>query len=378
VIKLAARDPPDGPCAPLRHFAGACEIDITPPSSYRTAIMRNRLIPALAVLVAAAVPAHADPVEDFYKGRNVTVLIGYSPGGSYDAAGRVLAHYMGRYIPGNPSLVPQNMPGAGTLNLVNYLYNVSPKDGTAFGIFARGMAMEPLIGGTNAKFDATKLTWIGSAANEISVCATYATSPVKSWNDALTKEFTVAGNGSGSDPDVFANVLRNRFGVKDRLISGFPGSSEISLAMERGEIDGRCGWSWSSIKAEKAQWLAEHKLNIVVQLALEKAPDLPNVPLITELATDDRQRQILKLIFSRQTMGRPFAGPPGIPAERAEALRKAFDLTMKDPEFLAEAEKRGLEINPVSGRDLEKLISELYQTPKDIVAEAHEAIERVH
>ena len=341
--------------------------------------MRNRLVPVLAVLLAAAAsPAHADSVEDFYKGRNVTVLIGYSPGGSYDAAGRVLARYMGRYIPGNPSLVPQNMPGAGTLNLVNYLYNVSPKDGSAFGIFARGMAMEPLIGGTNAKFDATKLSWIGSAANEISLCATYQTSPVKSWNDALTKDFTVAGNGSGSDPDVFANVLRNLFGVKDRLISGFPGSSEISLAMERGEVDGRCGWSWSSIKAEKAQWLAEHKLNLIVQLALQKAPDLPNVPLITELATNDRQRQILKLIFSRQTMGRPFAGPPGIPAERAEALRRAFDLTMKDPEFLAEAEKRGLEINPVSGHDLEKLITELYQTPKDIVAEAHEAIERSH
>jgi tripartite-type tricarboxylate transporter receptor subunit TctC len=240
------------------------------------------------------------------------------------------------------------------------------------------MAMEPLIGGTNAKFDATKLTWIGSAANEISLCATYQTSPVKTWTDALTKEFTVAGNGSGSDPDVFANVLRNRFGVKNRLISGYPGSAEISLAMERGEIDGRCGWSWSSIKAEKSQWLAEHKLNLIVQLALAKASDLPNVPLITELATDDRQRQILKLIFSRQTMGRPFAGPPGIPADRAEALRKAFDLTMKDPEFLAEAEKRGLEINPVSGHDIEKLLAELYQTPKDVVAEAREATERSH
>ena len=334
-------------------------------------------LPALALTLAAlAAPAKADPVEDFYKGRNITVLIGYSPGGSYDSAGRVLARYMGRYIPGNPTFVPQNMPGAGTLNLVNYLYNVSPKDGTAFGIFARGMAMEPLIGGTNAKFDATKLTWIGSAANEISLCATFATSPVKTWNDALTKEFTVAGNGSGSDPDVFANVLRNRFGVKDRLISGFPGSAEISLAMERGEVDGRCGWSWSSIKAEKSAWLAEHKLNLIVQLALEKAADLPNVPLITDLATDDRQRQILKLIFSRQTMGRPFAGPPGIPPERAEALRKAFDLTMKDPEFLAEAEKRGLEINPVSGHDIEKLLAELYRTPKDVVAEAREAIER--
>ncbi len=339
--------------------------------------MRNQLIPTLAIVMAAvAAPAHADSVEDFYKGRTITVLIGYSPGGSYDAAGRVLARHMGRYIPGNPSLVPQNMPGAGTLNLVNYLYNVSPKDGTAFGIFARGMAMEPLIGGTNAKFDATKLTWIGSAANEISLCATYATSPVKNWNDALTKDFTVAGNGSGSDPDVFANVLRNAFGVKDRLISGYPGSAEISLAMERGEIDGRCGWSWSSIKAEKAQWLAEHKLNLIVQLALEKAADLPNVPLITDLATNDRQRQILKLIFSRQTMGRPFAGPPGIPADRAQALRHAFDLTMKDPEFLAEAATRGLEINPVSGPDVEKLITELYQTPKDVVAEAREATER--
>jgi len=339
--------------------------------------MRNQLISTVAVILAAvASPARADPVEDFYRGRTITVLIGYSPGGSYDAAGRVLARHMGRHIPGNPALVPQNMPGAGTLNLVNYLYNVSPKDGTAFGIFARGMAMEPLIGGTNAKFDATKLTWIGSAANEISLCATYATSPVKTWNDALSKEFTVAGNGSGSDPDVFANVLRNAFGVKNRLISGYPGSAEISLAMERGEIDGRCGWSWSSIKAEKSQWLAEHKLNLIVQLALEKAADLPNVPLITELATDDRQRQILKLIFSRQTMGRPFAAPPAIPAERAQALRQAFDLTMKDPEFLAEAQARGLEINPVSGREIERLIAELYQTPKDIVAEAREATER--
>jgi tripartite-type tricarboxylate transporter receptor subunit TctC len=233
-----------------------------------------------------------------------------------------------------------------------------------------------LIGGTNARFDATKFTWIGSAANEISLCATYETSPIKTWKDAVSKDFTVAGNGSGSDPDVFANVLRNLFGVKDRLISGYPGSAEISLAMERGEIDGRCGWSWSSVKAEKAQWLAEHKLNLVVQLALEKASDLPNVPLITDLATDERQRQILKLIFSRQTMGRPFAGPPAIPPERAEALRHAFDMTMKDPEFLAEAQGRGLEINPVSGHDLEKLIAELYQTPKDVVSEARVATEK--
>src|ERR1035437_8259077 len=212
-----------------------------------------------AALVALSLPfaAHADPVSDFYKGRTVTVMIGYSPGGSYDAAARVLARYMGRYIPGNPTIVPQNMPGAGTLTLTNYLYNVSPKDGSTFGIFARGMAMEPLIGTSATLFDSSKFTWIGSSTNEISLCATYATSPVKTWSEALSKDFTVAGNGSGSDPDVFTNVLRNLFGLKGRLITGFPGSAEISLAMERGEVDGRCGWSCSSVKAEKSDWIRD-------------------------------------------------------------------------------------------------------------------------
>ncbi len=332
-----------------------------------------------AALVATLAPAtaRADPVEDFYKGRAITILVGYSPGGSYDAAARVLAKYMGRYIPGKPNIVTQNMPGAGTLTLVNALYNVSPKDGTTFGIFARGMAMEPLIGGAETRFDSSKFTWIGSSTNEISMCVTYGNSPVKAWADALVKDFTVAGNGSGSDPDVFANVLSSLFGLKGRLISGFPGSAEISLAMERGEVDGRCGWSWSSIKAEKADWLKDGKLNLIVQLALKKAVDLPNVPLVTDFARNDRERQILQLIFSRQTMGRPFAAPPGVPADRVRALRFAFDETMKDPEFLAEAEKRGLEINPVSGADVEALVAELYRTPKDVVAQTRAATERV-
>jgi tripartite-type tricarboxylate transporter receptor subunit TctC len=289
----------------------------------------------------------------------------------------VLARYMGKYIPGNPSFVVQNMPGAGTLNLVNHLYNVSAKDGTVFGIFARGMAMEPLIGSSDTRFDATKLTWIGSTTNEVSLCATYATSPVKNWQDSLTTSFAVAGNGSGSDPDVFANVLRNLFGQKNRLITGFPGSAEISLAMERGEVDGRCGWSWSSVKAEKPDWLRDHKLNLIVQLALNKASDLPGVPLITDLATNDAQRQILKLVFGRQTMGRPFAAPPGLPADRKQALRTAFDKTMADAEFLAEADKRKLEINPVSGADIDALIADIYRTPKDVVAQARAATEGV-
>jgi tripartite-type tricarboxylate transporter receptor subunit TctC len=335
--------------------------------------MRGLLMAGLLALSSAA--ARADAVEDFYKGKSITILIGYSPGGSYDASARVLAKYMGKYIPGKPNIVTQNMPGAGTLTLVNNLYNVAPKDGTTFGIFARGMAMEPLIGRSDTRFDSSKFTWIGSSANEISLCATYGTSPVKTWPDALSKEFSVAGNGSGSDPDVFTNTLRNLFGLKGRLITGFPGSAEISLAMERGEVDGRCGWSWSSVKAEKSDWLKDGKLNLVVQLALQKANDLPNVPLILDLAANDKQRQILKLIFARQTMGRPFAAPPGVPADRARALRAAFDATMKDPEFLAEADKRGLEVNPVSGVEAQKLIDDLYATPKETLEAAKDATE---
>ena len=330
---------------------------------------------AISVALLVTLPARADPVEDFYKGRTVTVLVGFSPGGAYDGSARLLARHMGKYIPGNPNFVVQNMPGAGTLNLVNHLYNVAPKDGSVFGIFARGMAMEPLIGNSDTRFDATRLTWIGSTTNEVSLCATYGTSPVKNWQDTLSKDFVVAGNGSGSDPDVFANVLRHLFGQKNRLITGFPGSAEISLAMERGEVDGRCGWSWSSVKAEKPDWLRDHKLNLIVQLALTKADDMPGVPLVTDLATSDSQRQILKLVFGRQTMGRPFAGPPDIPADRKEALRAAFDRAVKDPDLLAEAGKSRLEINPVSGVEIDRLIAEIYRTPKEVVAEARAATE---
>ncbi len=317
----------------------------------------------------------AEGVGDFFKGKTITVSVGYSPGGAYDAVARDLAQNMSKYIPGRPTMIVRNVPGAGTLVLANQLYNVSPRDGTEFGIIARGMAMEPLVGKSNTKFDSAKFTWLGSAANEISLCATYGQSPVKTWADALTTPFTVGGNGSGSDPDVFTNALRALFGVKARLISGFPGTGELSMAMERGEIDGRCGWSWTSIKSEKAQWLAEKKLHLVVQLALEKARDLPDVPLILDAATTEEQRQILKLIFSRQTMGRPFVAPPDIPEDRKIALRRAFDDTMKDPEFLRAAESQKIEINPVSGENIDALIRELYRTPKSVVADARKAIE---
>jgi tripartite-type tricarboxylate transporter receptor subunit TctC len=339
--------------------------------------MRNVFVWLLCLAATTGLGAQckAGTVADFYKGKTVTLLVGYSPGGAYDAVARMLARYLRQYIPGNPTIVVKNEPGAGTLTLTNLLYNVAPRDGTQFGIIARGMAMEPLIGKSNTKFDSTKFTWLGSAANEVSLCATYAGSAVKTWQDALTKPFTVGGNGSGSDPDVFANALRKLFGVKDRLVSGYPGTAEISLAMERGEVDGRCGWSWTSIKSEKSAWLVEKKLNLIVQLALEKASDLPDVPLILDAAHTEQQRQVLKLIFSRQTMGRPFVAPPEIPADRRDALRSAFDQTMKDPDFLADAEKNRIEINPVSGAAIDTLIAELYRSPPDIVAEARKAVD---
>jgi tripartite-type tricarboxylate transporter receptor subunit TctC len=316
----------------------------------------------------------ADSVADFYKGKAVTLFVGYTAGGGYDALARIVARHMSRYIPGNPNIVVVNEPGAGTLMLANRLYNVAPRDGTQFGIIARGMVIEPLIGTSNVLFDPGKFTWLGSAANEVSLCVTYGSAAVKTWQDALTTPFTVGGAGSGSDPDVFANVLRNLFGVKDRLVTGYPGTPELSLAMERGEIDGRCGWSWASIKWEKGDWVAQKKLNVLVQMAFAKAPDLPDAPLITDVAQNDEQRQILKLVFSRQVTGRPFVAPPGIPADRKQALRVAFDQTMKDADFRRETQNNGIEINPVSGAEIDALIAELYRMPPGVVAKAREAV----
>jgi tripartite-type tricarboxylate transporter receptor subunit TctC len=323
------------------------------------------LAPALAGL------AHAQPVESFYRGRTVTIVVGYSVGGGYDVQARVLARHLGKHIPGNPSVVVQNMPGAGSLRAANYIYNAAPKDGTMLGVFARGMAMEPLIGASSTNFDARKFAWIGSGTNEVSVCATWHAAKVKTWADGLAIPFTVAGEGSGSDPDIFSIMLRNVFGAKMRLVSGYPGGADMTLAIERGEVDGRCGWTWSSVKLQRPDWVTGHKLNVLIQLAMQPSPELPGVPLIIDLATTERQRQIVNLVvLSRQAMGRPLVAPPGTPDDRKEALRRAFDATMADPDFVAEAAARGLEVNPVTGADLDKLLVELYATPAAILAEA--------
>ena len=336
--------------------------------------IKASLVGVLLAMPLTGAKAQSNSVADFYRGKTINMIVGYSAGGGYDIYARMIAPYLAKHLPGNPSVVVQNMDGAGSLKATNYLYTVAPKDGTAIGTFGRGLAMEPLIGNSPTQFDATKFTWLASGTNEYSVFVVWHTSPIKTWDDMLAKEFTVGGEGSGSDPDIYAALLKNLFGVKLKLISGYPGTSEVTLALERGEIDGRASWSWSSLKSTKTNWINEKLVRFPVQLGTVKNPDLPDVPLILDFAKTDKQRQIVKLVLSRQIMGRPFAAPPGIPEDRKQALRKAFQDSFKDPEFLAEAKKRKMDVNPVSGDDIEKLVAEIYATPKEIVAEARSAI----
>jgi tripartite-type tricarboxylate transporter receptor subunit TctC len=333
---------------------------------------RRRLRTTLAalasiLLLAPAAPA-ANPVEDFYKGKTIQLLIGYSTGGGYDTYARALARHMGKYIPGNPTIVPQNMPGAGSLKLMNWLYSVAPKDGTAFGTIGRAVALEPLLGGEGTRFDANKMYWIGSVTNEVSICVAWQTSPIKTFDDVLKNELIVGGTGPGADTDMFPIMLKNLLGAKFKLVTGYPGGSDVLLAMERGEVAGRCGWSYSSLTATRPTWLKEGKINILVQVALQKHPEMPEVPLIMDYTKSEQQKEALKLVLVQQLMARPFVLPPDVPKDRVAALRDAFDAVMKDPDFLAEAQKTELEVNPTSGLEIQKLLKNVYASPKDVVA----------
>ena len=339
--------------------------------------MSFRFAPALlfAFLLSLLPPvARAQAGSDFYRGKTIELYIGYSVGGGYDIYARALARHMGRHLPGNPTLVPKNREGAGSLRLANWLYKVAPKDGTAFGIIGRGIAFDPLLGGKGAQFKATDFGWIGSANDEVSVCAAWGTSGITRFEDLYTRELIVGGTGATADTDYFPKIVNGVLGTKMRVVSGYPGGNDITLAMQRGEVHGRCGWSWSSIKTNHPTWVKDGTLRLLVQLSLEKHEDLPNVPVIMEKVKNDEQRAILRLVFARQVMGRPFLAPPGVPAERLALLRRAFMETMKDKEFLAEADKMKLEITPVSGEKVQDLVAEVYRTPPDIVKKAVEAV----
>jgi tripartite-type tricarboxylate transporter receptor subunit TctC len=335
----------------------------------------GRWLISVGLLVATPLSSGAQSVEDFYKGKTITLSIGFDTGGGYDIYGRLLSRHMGKHIPGRPAIIVQNMPGAGSLRAAQHLFSLAPKDGTALGTFGRQMGIAPLLG-TSAQYDGTKFTWIGSITNEVSTCVAWHTATVKTWADMLEKPITLGGDGPGADPDVFALLYRNVFDAKIKLVSGYHGTTPIILAMERGEVDGLCGYSWSTIRSKHQPWLQAKTINILVQAGLRKDAEIADVPLVLDMAKTEEQRQILKLILTSQETARPFAAPPGVPADRAAALRAAFDATMKDPEFLAEAKKLNLDINPLSGTAITGLLTELYAMPKSVIEKAAQAVSK--
>jgi tripartite-type tricarboxylate transporter receptor subunit TctC len=335
--------------------------------------MRNLASIAALGFLATLAPAHAQSAADFYKGKNVSLAISFSPGGGYDLYARTLARFMGKHLAGNPAIVPQNMPGAGGLRVAQWFAQAAPKDGLTFGTFTRMAGIAPLFDPAQ-KYDSAKFVWLGAITDAVSVCITWHTSPVRTWNDFIAKPVTLGGTGPSGELDIFTNLYKNVFNAKVKLVSGYPGTSEIMLAMERGELDGVCGIDWTTLKAQRANWIAEKKINVIAQAAFRKDPDLPDVPLIMDLTNDREKLQILKLFVSAHLFARPYAAPPDIPSERAAALVAAFDATTRDPEFVAEASKHQMEVAPVSGKKLADMLAELYTTPEDVLAKARVAI----
>jgi tripartite-type tricarboxylate transporter receptor subunit TctC len=321
-----------------------------------------------------AATAHADSVADFYKGKTVTLIAGYSAGGGFDLYSRVMANYLGKHIPGQPRLVVQNMPGAGSLRAASHVYNVAPKDGTVISL-TRAPVIAPLLGSQGgAGFDVTKFTWLGSGASDLTVCALLGNPKVNTMADALQHEFTLGGLGPGSDEDMYTKILRKTIGIKAKLVSGYPGGAEMILAVERGELDGRCGWAWSSIKISKPDWIASKKIKVLNVFALERSPELPDVPSIMEFVKQERHKQIFRFVLNAQTLGRPFVAPPGIPEDRANALRKAFEDTMNDQAFVAEMTAKKLDVGPISWQAIGALLKDFYATPPDVVEETRAII----
>ena len=325
--------------------------------------VRRGMLAAVMAGLAGTVLAQAP--GDFFKDKSLNLYIGYSVGGAYDLYARLLARHLPKHLPHSPAIVPRNMEGAGSLRLANWLYGAAPRDGTAMGT---------LLARPGIEFEATEFSWIGSANDEVSICVAWHTSGVSTFTDLMHKELIVGAAGAGSDDDQFPRVINGVLGTKMRVVSGYPGGNDVVLAMERGEVNGRCGWSWSSVKSTHPTWLAAGKINILAQLGLSRHPDLPDIPLVTDFAKTDEQRRILRLILVRQALGRPFLGPPGIPPERLAVLRQGFAETMKDPQFLADAEKLKLEVRPLSGEQAEVVVRQIYAETSPTIAQRAAAL----
>ena len=332
---------------------------------------RSRACGVLAAAVIVGSPcAHAQSVADFYKSHPITMLVGSGAGGGYDIYARAFARYWTNHIPGRPAIVPKNMPAAAGLAAASALYNSSERDGSVVGAFTNGAAMDPLFGDAGAHYDAQQFKWLGSIGKLENVCATWHTSPVKIIAAARERQVIVAAAGATSNTAIVPKMLNELIGTKFKVISGYDPGSGLTIAVESGEAEGVCGLSWSTMKASRPRWVNDHLLNVIVQMGLTKLRDLPDVPNALDLVADPQNKQVMELILMRQEAGRPFAVPPGTPADRVDALRQAFVETLKDPSFIAEAEKTELEIDPLTGQEIEKMLAKAYAAPKTIVQRA--------
>lgn len=334
------------------------------------AITRMAVACAGAILASPCLgsPAAADPVADFYSGKNIDLIVSSTAGGGYDLLARVLADHMPQHMPGAPHIVVRNMVGAGGLTATNYIYSVAPKDGTAFVTIQNPIPFLPLFGEPQARFDALKMSYVGSANSEVEVTFVWHTSKIMTLQDAMTHESTMATTGGGSTSAFMGRAMNAFIGTKFRIVTGYPGAAEAALAVERGEADGHPSIFWTTLQATHPDWLKNHSVRLLAQLALKPHPDLPNVPMAIDFAKTPEDRAALSLIFAAQLPGRPYVAPPDLPPDRLKALQDAFMATMKDPAFLAEAKKRKLEIQPMSGPEVQRFIAGIYRTPKDVVA----------
>jgi tripartite-type tricarboxylate transporter receptor subunit TctC len=319
--------------------------------------------------------ASAQTVEDFYRGRSITMLVAGGAGGGYDTYARIFARHMSRHIPGHPNIVAKNMPAAAGLAAASTLYNAADKDGSTIAAFTNGVAMDSLFGNPGARYDAQKFNWLGSIGKLQNVCATWHLSTVKTIAAARSREVIVAAAGATSNSAIVPKALNALIGTQFKVIAGYDTGAGLTLSIERGEAEGICGLSWSTIKASRPHWIRDKLLNVIVQMGLAKLADLPQVPSALDLVADGESRQVLELILIRQEAGRPFAAPPGVPADRLATLRHAFAATLSDPEFRADADKAQMEIEPLSAGEIETLLATAYGAPRPIVQKAAALVE---
>lgn len=326
--------------------------------------------------MAGAGTATAQSVADFYKGKQISVIIYSAAGSAYDVYARLLARHMGRHIPGAPGFLPKQMPGAGGLKATEYLYRFAPKDGSVFGTISRGNPFEPILGNTKANFDPFKMTWLGSMNREVSLAISWHTAKVKTFEDLKKSQLLIPGTGAGADSQILPVAFNNLAGTKFKIILGYPNTTKAALAMEQGELEGIGYWSWSAIKQGHPDWIKDRKINLLLHTGMKPHPELPGVKLIREAATNDTDRKAMAFILAREIIGRPFVAPPDLPADRARTLRTAFAASLKDPALLQDADRSRMEIDLVPAEEVDELLKTMAQTPPAVLARVKEVLGR--